>query len=151
MRVSSTTWMAGNLAGMMNEARVAISKQMERLSRTADQHFADGFTALIAELETSFRDEETAMDALNYSALRSHLEQHARALSALHHVQAKVEAGDIALGREALALLANWLLLHRSTMDLALTCATRRAAVRAHRPETRLADQARYRRGEAHV
>ena len=68
------------------------------------------------------------MEALNYPALRSHREQHARALSALHHAQPQVEGGDIALGREALELLPKWLLLHRSTMDLALAGAARPSA-----------------------
>lgn len=133
MNFSSSTWMARNIAGMMNEARRAMSTQMERLSHTADDQFADGFNYLIARLEASLRDEEAAMEALNYAALRSHREQHARALSALHHAQPQVEGGDIALGREALELLPKWLLLHRSTMDLALTTAAREPARRARR------------------
>ena len=133
MNFSSTTWMARNVAGMMNEARREMSTQLERLSHTSDDQFADGFTTLIAGIEASFRDEEAAMEALNYPALRSHREQHARALSALHHAQPQVEGGDIGLGREALALLPKWLLLHRSTMDLALASAAREPAGRARR------------------
>jgi hemerythrin-like metal-binding protein len=106
---------------------------MERLSRTPDDRFADGFNALVANIEASFRDEESAMEALNYPALRSHREQHARALSALHHAQPQIEAGDIGLGREALELLPKWLLLHRSTMDLALASAIRPPVSRARR------------------
>jgi hemerythrin-like metal-binding protein len=106
---------------------------MERLSHSADDQFADGFNELVASLETSFRDEEAAMEALNYPALRSHREQHARALSALHHAQPRIEGGDVALGREALELLPKWLLLHRSTMDLALACNSRAPAGRARR------------------
>lgn len=133
MNLSSSIWMAHNLAATMKQARRAMSSQVERLMHTPDDQFADGFKHLIACLEASFRDEEAVMEALNYPALRSHREQHARALSALHHAQPQVEGGDIALGREALALLPKWLLLHRSTMDLALAAAAREPARRARR------------------
>jgi hemerythrin-like metal-binding protein len=154
MNFSSTTWMARNVAGMMNEARCEMSNRMARLSRTADDQFADGFTALIADIEASFRDEEAAMEALNYPALRSHREQHARALSALHHAQPQVEGGDVALGREALELLPKWLLLHRSTMDLALASTSGEPAARARRNTAAGAPPqrpARYVRGHARV
>jgi hemerythrin len=157
MNFSSATWMARNVSGMMNEARRSIATEMERLSHTADDQFADGFTALIADLEASFRDEESVMEALNYPALRSHREQHARALSALHHAQPQVEGGDVGLGREALELLPKWLLMHRSTMDLALASATRPPAGRPRRhqaaglPGVTSGRQARYQRGPARV
>ena len=157
MNFNTTSWMARNIAGMMSEARCHMSQRMERLSHTSDDQFADGFTALIADLETTFRDEEAVMEALNYPALRSHREQHARALAALHHAQPQVEGGDVALGREALELLPKWLLLHRSTMDLALASSTREPALRSRRhsaaprasalPERR----ARYQKGQARV
>jgi hemerythrin len=155
MNFSSAPWRARNVAGMMREARACTSDRIERLARTPDERFADGFTALIAELEASFRDEEAAMEALNYPALRSHREQHARALAALHHAQPRVEGGDIGLGREALELLPKWLLLHRSTMDLALANAATARAPRQRRHDdgyTALPGrQARYQRGHAHV
>jgi hemerythrin len=157
MKFSSPTWMARNVAGMMSQARRAMSEQMERLSHAADDKFADGFTELIAGIEARFRDEEAAMEALNYPALRSHREQHARALSALHHAQPQVEGGNIGLGREALELLPKWLLLHRSTMDLALACATRAPAGRSRRHAAAIAAgptperHARYQRGLARV
>jgi hemerythrin-like metal-binding protein len=142
---------------MMKEARRSMTEQMERLSRTPDDQFADGFNTLVANLESSFRDEESAMEALNYPALRSHREQHARALSALHHAQPHIEAGDIGLGREALELLPKWLLLHRSTMDLALASAIRPPVSRVRRHHhaglagTSSARQVRYPREPARV
>ncbi|MFC0132719.1 hemerythrin domain-containing protein [Massilia eurypsychrophila] len=136
MNFNTTSWMARNIAGMMSEARLQMAARMERLARTPDDQFADGFNDLIAELETRLRDEEAVMEALNYPALRSHREQHARALAALHHAQPQVEGGDIALGHEALQLLPKWLLLHRSTMDLALASATRSPTPRSRRHST---------------
>ena len=155
MKFSSTPWRARNVAGMMHEARYSIADQMERLARVPDERFAAGFTALIADIEASFRDEEAAMEALDYPALRSHREQHARALSALHHAQPQVEGGDIGHGREALELLPKWLLLHRSTMDLALAGAARERTPRARRhdatPVALPAGHGRHHRGHAHV
>ena len=133
MKFCSPPWIARNVSGMMKEARRSMTEQMERLSDTPDDRFADGFNALVTTLEASFRDEESVMEALNYPALRSHREQHARALSALHHAQPQIEAGDIGLGREALELLPKWLLMHRSTMDLALASAIREPVSRARR------------------
>lgn len=155
MNFSSTPWRARNVAGMMREVRAGLSDRMERLARSPDERFADGFTALIAELEASFRNEEAAMEALNYPALRGHREQHARTLSALHHAQPQVEGGDVALGREALDLLPKWLLLHRSTMDLALAGAVTPRALRQRRhddvPLAPPARHARHHRSHCHV
>jgi hemerythrin-like metal-binding protein len=141
---------------MMHQARLTTSLQLERLAHTPDEQFADGFNELVADLETSFRDEEAAMEALNYPALRSHREQHARALSALHHAQPQIEGGDIALGREALELLPQWLLLHRSTMDLALASASRASAAGARHHQGlgqawAAPQRPRYQRGQARV
>lgn len=156
MKISSTTWMARNVSGMMQQARRTTAAQIARLALTGDDRFADGFNDLIADLETSFRDEEAVMEALNYPALRSHREQHARALGALHHAQPQVEGGDIGLGRETLELLPKWLLLHRSTMDLALATAARPASARPRRLEAGWARPAperrpRYLKGQARV
>lgn len=155
MNFSSTPWRARNVAGMMREVRAGLSDRMERLARSPDERFAYGFTALIAELEASFRDEEAAMEALNYPALRGHREQHARTLSALHHAQPQVEGGDVALGREALDLLPKWLLLHRSTMDLALAGAVTPRALRQRRHDdvqlAPAARHARHHRSHCHV
>ncbi len=154
MNFSSTPWRARNVAGRMREARTCLSERMERLARTPDERFADGFTALIAELEANFRDEEAAMEALNYPALRGHREQHARALSALHHAQPQVEGGDVGLGREALGLLPAWLLLHRSTMDLALAGSGQQRSARLRRHDDYRAPAVRagrHHKGHAHV
>jgi hemerythrin len=159
MKFSSATWVARNVAGMMNQARCTISAQMERLSHAPDDQFSDGFTELIACLESNLLDEEAVMEALSYPALRSHREQHARALSALHHTQPQVEGGNIALGREALELLPQWLLMHRSTLDLALAAAARPSVRRARRhaatgfaaPAVERRTGGRYQGGQARV
>jgi hypothetical protein len=116
MKLSTSRYMARNISGMMTQARRSTALQLERLSHTADDQFADGFNEMIADLEMSFRNEEAAMEALDYPALRSHREQHARALSALHHASRRSKARYRARARSA-RTAAEVLLLHRSTMD----------------------------------
>lgn len=63
------------------------------------------------------------MEEIDYPELRAHREQHARVLSALHHVAPHVMNGDLALGREAAELLPQWFLFHLASMDTALAFA----------------------------
>jgi hemerythrin len=100
--------------------RVCQSKQIEQLARAPDDSFARGYSELVARLEQQMRNEEAIMESVNCRALRSHQEQHARVLAALHQAEPRIEEGDLALGREALALLAQWLLAHHAELDLAL-------------------------------
>lgn len=63
------------------------------------------------------------MERIDFAGLRAHREQHARVLGGLHRADPYVRRGDVALGREAVALLPQWFLLHQSTMDMALALA----------------------------
>jgi hemerythrin len=103
--------------------RARLSKLIEELSRASDEYFAAGYIELVSCLERLMRQEETVMESFNRRALRSHQEQNARVLAALHQTEPRVEEGGVTLGREALALLDQWLLAHRARMDLALLIA----------------------------
>lgn len=107
----------------LDDAHKALLEELTRLADASDEQFADGFLALVAALERDFRDEETLMEQIDFPALRSHREQHARVLSGLHHVAPSVMQGDFAAGREATRLLPQWFLFHLSTMDVALAVA----------------------------
>ncbi len=104
----------------MDDAHKALLEELTRLSNTPDDQFATGYFALIAALEQDFREEEQLMENIDFPALHSHREQHARVLSGLHHVVPDVMQGHIDPGREAIALFQQWFLFHLSTMDLAL-------------------------------
>lgn len=83
-----------------------------------------GFPDLLSRFEQAFRTEERWMDDIDYPALKSHREQHARVLGALYHVHGRVMDGDIVLGRYVVDdLLPQWLSLHIDTMDNALAMA----------------------------
>lgn len=112
----------GRTAAMSVE-RVRLSTQIEQLARTADEYFSEGYIELLSSLERQMRSEEAVMESMNNRALRSHQEEHARVLAALHQIEPRVEEGNVTLGREALALLDQWLLAHRASMDLALLTA----------------------------
>ncbi|MET3132038.1 hemerythrin-like metal-binding protein [Oxalobacteraceae bacterium GrIS 1.11] len=104
----------------MDEAHRTLIEELARLAETPDRQFCAGFGALTAAIERNFAEEEAAMESLALPGLRAHLEQHARVLSALHHADPYVLRGDVATGRQAVALLPQWFLVHHATFDLAL-------------------------------
>jgi hemerythrin len=98
------------LTGTLYGGRDALVEELEQLPYIPDERFASSFSELIDLVEKGFRNQEETLEALHYPALHICLEQHARALGALHQAAPRVEAGDIPLGRQAAQLLRNWLL-----------------------------------------
>lgn len=140
--MSAANWSATIARGWTAEislGRARLSKQIEQLSRADDDSFAARYIGLVASLELQLRDEEAALESINSRALRSHQEQHARVLAALHQAEPQIEQGNITLGREALALLDRWLPLERATIDMALLTALtpmgRRRPLEARQPD----------------
>ncbi len=104
------------------------------LSSAPDTDFADRYQDFVRQAEVAFRIEEDWMEQLDLPVIKSHREQHARVLGALHHVHSRIQDGDLAIGREVVKrLLPRWFVLHISTMDAALASAIlgagRRSAV----------------------
>ena len=100
----------------IDEAHRALFDEMMRLHAAPDSELAEGLPLLCARLERDFREEEDVMEAMDLPDVKEHREQHARVLSALHHVV----VGEPAEAREALTLLPQWFQLHLATMDRAL-------------------------------
>lgn len=116
----SLAWESDISSGVpaMDRLHHALFSALDVLSSSDDEHFCTEFTAFVGTVERAFREEETWMDDVDYSAFASHQEQHARVLGALHHVHSAVMDGDIGLGRHVTdELLPQWLLFHISTMD----------------------------------
>lgn len=107
----------------MDSAHEAFLAELGELLNLPDDQFPAAFLTMIGKVECDFREEEILMEDIDYPGLQGHREQHARVLSALHHVAPHVMEGDIALGREAAELLPQWFLFHLSTMDTALAFA----------------------------
>lgn len=123
--MNTVSWTPDMCLGLpsVDAAHESFLQELERLAETDDDDFGAAFLRLVAHIERDFHEEEAMMEQIDYPGLCGHREQHARVLGALHHVAARVMAGDSALGREALALLPQWFAVHLSTMDTALALA----------------------------
>lgn len=108
----------------MDVAHQEFLQDLMQLDSIEDERFGQAFHELVAKIEADFHEEEQMMEDLDYPGIRAHREQHARVLSALHHIEPRVMEGDIALGRDAVSLLPQWFTLHLATMDTALAFAT---------------------------
>lgn len=93
---------------------------LAELNIASDKHFAHQYNILVENMEHDFYEEERQMEEIGFPALHAHREQHARVLSAMHHTQGDVMCGNIAAGRDVIALLPQWFTFHLSTMDAAL-------------------------------
>lgn len=107
-------------AAMMTEAHARMRNAASRLAAADDAAFPAQLQAFVAEVERDFQAEQIVMERIEYSGLPAHREEHARLLSALHHIDAMVDGGDLEIGREALALLPHWCCMHELGMDQAL-------------------------------
>lgn len=107
----------------MDSAHQILVEEIAALASAPEEQFGAGFYPLISRLEQDFREEEELMEQIDFPALHSHREQHARVLSGLHHVVPLVMNGDLQAGVAALDHLQEWFLFHLSTMDLALAVA----------------------------
>lgn len=116
-------WNMEILSGVpaMDRLHRQFLSDLNSLRAATDAEFGNRYAAFVANAERAFRQEEEWMDEIDFSTLHVHLEQHARVLGALHHVQSCVMNGDIRLGRDlAERLLPQWLAFHISTLDTTL-------------------------------
>jgi hemerythrin len=107
----------------MDSSHLSMLVSLEHLGQTSDESFPLAFESMVAEVERDFADEEAMMESIDFPALHSHREQHARVLSGLHHALPRIQSGDIAFGREVIGLLPQWFSFHIATMDTALAAA----------------------------
>ncbi len=116
--------------GAIDAAHKALFDQMQWLLSAEDSDTVTGFLTLADRLERDFREEETLMEGIEFPGLRPHREEHARVLSALHHV----DTGDALAARQVLELMVQWFPLHVMTMDAALVAALRHDVLPATAP-----------------
>lgn len=119
--METKAWNAGMALGipLFDEAHQALAEQVRQLLDGPDQQIEAGTAVLIEALEEDFRMEESLMERIDYPAIRSHREQHARVLAALHGLA----PGDIPAARHAVGLVLPWFELHLATADTALAIA----------------------------
>jgi len=123
--METKAWNANMALGipLFDEAHQALAEQVGRLLDGPDSELEAGLEALVAALEEDFRVEESLMETIDYPAICSHREQHARVLAALHCLA----PGDIAAARHAVGLLLPWFEMHLATADTALAIALQMA------------------------
>ena len=107
----------------LDRAHEKLFEELRQLGAATDDMFSDCLCRVVAIVEQDFGEEERLMEDIDFPAIGSHREQHARVLGGLHHAASRVMSGDIACGRDAVALLMQWLPVHVSTMDTALAVA----------------------------
>ncbi len=119
--MDNTGWTPDMALGipLFDEAHEALAEQIKTLTHCKDEDFSAGLAQLIECLEDDFRHEEALMEAIDYPALRSHREQHARVLATLH----QLETGELKSGRDAVGLVLPWFHAHLATADTALAIA----------------------------
>ncbi|MEW6761810.1 MAG: hypothetical protein AB1437_13390 [Pseudomonadota bacterium] len=97
----------------MAHARNTLLVQVRAAAQAPEAGFAAAFSHLVAAIEAAFRKEETLMEAIGFPGVREQRRDNALLLNALHHATPRVEAGDLDIGREVLAVLPELLSLHR--------------------------------------
>jgi hemerythrin len=115
-------------APMFDTTNHKIFARLRRLAGLGPAEFAQAFPHTVAALERAFRAEEALMEQMDYPGLACHREQHARALSGLHHAAAALALGDAGPAHRAVLLVNDWLCLHITTMDRVLALALRMAS-----------------------
>lgn len=123
----------------MDDSHQEFVEQLAHLMNASDAEFSAGLATLIARIERDFREEEELMEEIDFPGLHSHREQHARVLSALHHVIPDVMQGNCAPARKAIELLPQWFQFHLSTMDTALAVALDMIGLQANQSATQIA------------
>ncbi|MES2538738.1 MAG: hemerythrin domain-containing protein [Pseudomonadota bacterium] len=121
-----TIWLPEMMTGVvvMDALHRDFLHALAGLSVTADKDFGAGYGTLVTSLERAFATEEMWMEQIAFPALKSHREQHARVLSALHHAHPQVMQGDLSVAQNIVKkLLPQWFAFHVATMDTTLAIA----------------------------
>jgi hemerythrin len=112
----------------MEKLRAELISSLDVLSSATDEDFREGYSRLVAQMESMFRHEEQCMEDLDFPASGIHQEQHARVLGALHNVHLHVMDGDLNEAYEVVTkLIPQWFPFHVLATDAALALALQMA------------------------
>lgn len=89
----------------LHRRRRLLLGRIAALRRSPDTAFAQQFAAVVEQVESTFRHEESLLELLGDACLHPRRAEHATILCALHRTAARVEAGDLQRGREVAAAL----------------------------------------------
>ncbi len=108
------------LAAVLVTARRSLARAMSALACASDERVVPCYCQLVAAAERAFRAEELVAEHVGHAALSELQARHGRVLLGLHEASTSIEAGNLALAREALTLLSRFLLLNGPGRDVAL-------------------------------
>jgi hemerythrin len=93
---------------------------VQAMARSADAELARQLRVFIGHAQAHFGEEDRDMAETAFPAAACHADEHAAVLSSAHEVLARVEGGDVQLGRAFVAELARWFPSHVAHLDSAL-------------------------------
>lgn len=94
--------------------------QIASLSQCAEEDLADGLARLHEHLKEHFGAEDALMVQHDFPPRDCHIDEHAAVLKSARDVLALVQEGDVAIGRDFVAHLADWFPGHTTHLDSAL-------------------------------
>ncbi|MCB1962377.1 MAG: hemerythrin domain-containing protein [Rhodocyclaceae bacterium] len=104
--------------GPMDQTHKEFVDCFNALAAAPNETFLAAFDAFIAHTVAHFDQENAWMAAINFPGC--HKAEHDRVLAVIVDVRARVEKGDVALGRRLIEELPQWFETHASGMDAAL-------------------------------
>ncbi|WP_334190530.1 bacteriohemerythrin [Noviherbaspirillum sp.] len=107
----------------MDTSHSELLDKLARLFDVSDADFPAHYAAMVARIESDFREEEELMEKIDFPGIHHHREQHCALLGSLHRAAGAVMQGDVELGRRTIAILPQWLMAHISTSDAGLAFA----------------------------
>jgi hemerythrin-like metal-binding protein len=123
LRIAPSTEISSGIAAMDLQHH-EIAEALRWISTCPDQEFRTGFGVFVDKVEHAFDEEDGWMEDIDFPGLKTHREQHARVLGALHNAHFRVMSGDTDVGRDVVQhLLPQWFAFHVATMDAALALA----------------------------
>lgn len=93
---------------------------VRRMIACSDADLAGALGAFIDHARGHFGDEDRAMAESAFPAADCHADEHTAVLQSAHEVLARVDGGDVAIGRAFAAELARWFPTHVAHLDSAL-------------------------------
>jgi hemerythrin len=93
---------------------------LQAMTGCADAALAAQLRAFIVHAQAHFGEEDRDMAETAFPAAECHADEHAAVLSSAHEVLARVEAGDVAIGRALADELTRWFPSHVAHLDSAL-------------------------------
>ncbi|MFC0251940.1 hypothetical protein [Massilia consociata] len=90
----------------LHHRRKLVRARVVALQSEPDGSFARHFPAVVAHVEAAFRHEEIILELLGDDCLHALRASHGLILSGLHRAMARVEGGDIGLGRQVIDAMA---------------------------------------------